>query len=74
MRRLSWQRSLERIFITSLARAIALCAGWASTAQLTLNWIDSSTTESGFRVEYELGSTGSFAQLAKVPTDARLRG
>jgi hypothetical protein len=69
MRRLSW----ERTFTLSPAPTITPCAGLASTARLTLNSTDTSN-ENGFRVEHQLGSTGSFARLATVPTDVRPTG
>jgi hypothetical protein len=69
MRRLSW----ERTFTLSLALNITLCAGLASAARLTLDSTDTSN-ENGFRVERQIGSTGSFARLATVPTDVHPTG
>jgi hypothetical protein len=38
----------------------------ASGTQINLSWADNSTTETGFKIEVDVGSTGTFAYLATV--------
>src|SRR5918994_2304111 len=38
----------------------------ASSAQLTLTWLDNSTDETGFTIERRVGTNASYQQLASV--------
>ncbi len=48
-------------FLTAVGAQTKLFA-----AQLTLNWTDNSTNESGFKIERRTGTSGTFAQVAMV--------
>ena len=41
-----------------------------SAAQLTLNWVDNSTNEDGFRIERKTGTSGTYAEIAIVAANA----
>ena len=41
-------------------------ASSASAAKLTLSWVDTSSSEDGFRIERRLGTTGTYQQVAQV--------
>jgi hypothetical protein len=47
-----------------LACTVALAAGAASAAQLTLDWVDNSGGTAGFVIERRTGTTGAFGQIA----------
>lgn len=52
-----------RLF-TLIALALLTWCGEAMAAQMTLNWTDNSSNESGFRVERATGSTGAFSVIS----------
>jgi titin len=44
----------------------SLIASAKSTSQITLNWTDNSTNETGFKIERKTGATGTYALIATV--------
>src|SRR5262245_37483626 len=59
--------SREGLLATVFVLVSAL--SWSNTslaASLRLNWKDTSSNESGFKIERALGTTGSFSQIATV--------
>src|SRR5262245_34639405 len=60
-------RLAQQIFLLPLFLFLCCCGPSATrAAQLTLTWIDNSTTEDGFKIERADGTTGTFAQIAIV--------
>jgi hypothetical protein len=58
-RGLAWIRSAS-------AAACLLVAGPAVSAQLTLDWTDNATNESGARIERRLSPSGTYSEIATV--------
>ena len=59
--------SRDGLLVTVFTLISAL--SWSNTslaASLVLNWKDTSSNETGFKVERALGTTGSFSQIASV--------
>ena len=57
-------REARYLFSAILAGTVALAAGAAGAAQLTLDWADNSGGTAGFLIERKTGTTGAFAQIA----------
>lgn len=55
--------SLVRAFLSSTT-LLALSVNGALASQATMRWIDTSTTESGFKIERKVSPTGTYTQLA----------
>jgi hypothetical protein len=64
--------SIEGFLITVFALAASL--SWSNTslaASLVLSWKDTSSNETGFKVERALGTAGSFSRIATVGANAQ---
>lgn len=46
-----------------------LAASAVSTSQINLSWGDTTTNETGFRIERKIGATGTYTQIASVWAD-----
>ncbi len=58
------------LFLTALIAIPLGTASLAGAAKLTLTWVDTSNSESGFRIERRLGVSGSYQQHASVGANA----
>ncbi len=50
--------------------ALVVAPGPAMGAQLTLNWTDNASNESGYRVERKIGSGGSYGEIAVLAANS----
>jgi hypothetical protein len=65
--KVSFSRNLLRYFIPILfLLAILSWEGQASAGQLQLSWTDNSNNEDGFRIERKTGTSGTYAEIAKL--------
>jgi hypothetical protein len=57
-------RGTRPLFAAILAATVALAAGAASAAQLTLDWVDNSDGTAAFQIERKTWTADAFAQIA----------
>ena len=48
------------------SKPTSLTATANSTTQITLNWVDGSTTEDGFKIERKTGAAGTYAEITQT--------
>ena len=59
----------SRILLPTLVTLGAVLGSSVSDAapQLTLTWIDASSGQAGFRIERQIGATGTYTEIAQQP-------
>jgi Domain of Unknown Function (DUF1080) len=61
----------KSIFVLALMASFAWCLDDAYAASLRLNWTDTSTNESGFKIERMAGNGGNYIQIATVSANVK---
>ncbi|HYY24402.1 MAG TPA: hypothetical protein VE689_02845, partial [Candidatus Udaeobacter sp.] len=60
------RRFLYLFFFLTMVLGVLTTQQAASSAQLTLTWLDNSNDEAGFNIERRIGTSGTYQQLASV--------
>ena len=67
-----YQKTLRKIaIILTLGLGVVGMHRAAIAAQLTLSWSDNSSNENGFNIERRVGTTGTYAQIARVGSNVK---